>query len=377
MYVVESRSLDYTRLQWATDFAQHVADTTPDPEWVQGHLDTLERAEHPYPRWVSTAALGVMAGAFSVLLGAGPLVAVLATATTALIDRVGRVLNGWRVPILFQQVVGAALATGIAIGLDATGRLPAGTVPSLAVAANIVVLLSGLATVSSVQDAITGYQLTASSRMLDIVLLSAGILIGVTIAVRIGVAAGSDFYVQANLPIAPLGVPVRVLAGGIGAAAAAVASYAPLRAALAAGAAGATGSLLFYGLQLIEVGNVESSFLAAVAIGLAGAIIGRRVGVPPLVIDMAGIIPLVPGMALFRGFVELVQGNQAAGFDSLGVATATALALGAGVVIGPLLARSIRRELARYAIRLRRAGRRATDQTRVPQLAGVRRVDTL
>lgn len=131
-------------------------------------MDTLERAEHPYPRWVSTAALGVMAGGFSLLLGAGALVVVIATVTTALIDRVGRVLNGWQLPILFQQVVGAALATGITIGLDAAGRLPAATAPSLVVAANIVALLSGLATVGSVQDAITGYQLTAVSRMMEI-----------------------------------------------------------------------------------------------------------------------------------------------------------------------------------------------------------------
>jgi uncharacterized membrane protein YjjP (DUF1212 family) len=36
MHVVQSRSPDYTRLQLATDLVQHVVDTTPDPEWVQG-----------------------------------------------------------------------------------------------------------------------------------------------------------------------------------------------------------------------------------------------------------------------------------------------------------------------------------------------------
>ncbi|MGH3633704.1 MAG: threonine/serine exporter family protein, partial [Mycobacterium sp.] len=110
MYVVESRSLDYTRLQLATDLAQHVVDTTPEPEWIQGQLGTLERAEHPYPGWVATVAFGAMAGSFSLLFGAGALVVAIATVTTALIDRVGRILNGWHVPILFQQAVHALLA---------------------------------------------------------------------------------------------------------------------------------------------------------------------------------------------------------------------------------------------------------------------------
>lgn len=164
MYLVQSRSLDYTRLQLATDLAEHVVNTTPDPEWVQQQLDIVSRAAHPYPRWVATAGWAVMAGGFAVLIGAGPLVALVSAVTTALIDRIGRVLNGWRLPLLFQQVVAAAVATGVAIGLHAAGWLPAGTPVSPVVAANIVVLLSGLATVGSVQDAITGYQLTAVSR---------------------------------------------------------------------------------------------------------------------------------------------------------------------------------------------------------------------
>lgn len=373
MYVVESRSLDYTRLQLATELAQHVVDTTPQPAWVQQRLDTLEGAPHPYPRWVSTVALGVMAGGFSLLLGAGALVVVIATVTTALIDRVGRFLNGWRVPILFQQVVGAALATGVTVALDAVGRLPAATAPSAVVAANIVALLSGLATVGSVQDAITGYPLTAASRMMDIALSSAGILVGVTIALRIGVAAGVDVSVSPNVPVVPLGVPVDVLAGTVGAAAAAVASYAPLRAALVAGAAGAAGSLLFFGLQLAGAGNIESSFVAAVAIGLAGAVGARRVRVPPLVIAMAGIIPLVPGLTLYRGFVEFVNGQSTAGVGSLVLAAGIALALGAGVLLGPLLLPSIRRELDRYRPRLRDgAMRHVVSRYRLPQLAGIR-----
>lgn len=364
MYLVQSRSLDYTRLQMATDLAQRVVDTAPDPAWVREQLQHLEQAEHPYPRWVSTVALGVMAGGFSVLLGAGVYVAVLATATTAAIDRIGRVLNRRRLPFLFQQIVAAALATGVAIGVGALGWLPEGTPMAPVVAANIVALLSGLAIVGSFQDAVTGYQLTAVSRMMDIALSSAGILVGITIALHIGAAAGVHVHVTPAASIAILGLPVRVLAGAIGAAAAAVAGYARPRAAVAAGAAGAIGSLLFFGLQLAGADNITSSFGAAAAIGLGAAISAVRLRVTPLVIVMAGIVPLVPGLTLFQGFVRLVNGQSAGG--SLGMAAAIALALGAGVVLGPLLAPSAHRELAR--LRVLRGG----TIRRIPQLAGIR-----
>lgn len=369
MYLVQSRSLDYTRLQLTTDLAQHVVDSTPDPEWVQQQLDTLERAKHPYPRWVATVGWAVMAGGFSVLIGAGPVVAVISAVTTALIDRVGRILNGWQLPLLFQQVVAAALATGVVIGLHGVGWLPEHTPVSPVVAANIVVLLSGLATVGSFQDAITGYQLTATSRGLDILLSSAGILVGVSVAVRIGRALGVHVYVSPAVQVAVLSVPVYVVAGAIGAAAAAIAGYAPLRAAFAAGIAGATAALLFFGLQVIDANTIASSFVAAAATGLVGTLLAPRLRVTPLVIIMSGIVPLVPGLTLFRGFVQLVNGQSAAG-GTLGLAAGLALALGAGAVLGPLLAPSVRRELGRVRERSRL---NLLNPYRMPQLAGIRR----
>jgi len=376
MWLVGSRSLDYTRLYDATQLAQRMLDERPDLAEVEAELERLSASGHPYPRWVSTLALGIMASALSLLLGAGGLVVLVAGITTALIDRVGRVLNRGRVPLLFQQVVAAGLATGVTIGLDAIGRVPAGEGPSLVVAANIAVLLSGMATVGSMQDAITGYYLTATSRGVEILLSSVGILIGVTIAVRVGLATGVDLSVSPVIPVALVNVATRVAAGAVGAAAAAVAGYAPLRAAAVAGAAGAAGTLLFLGAGLAGADPVSSSFVAAIVIGLAGTVGARRLRIPPLLIAMAGIVPLVPGLSLYRGFVSLLTGQYAAGFDSLVTAAGTALALGGGVVLGPLLAPSIRRELAHLS--LPRAERRThphrpriTRRRAGPTLAGI------
>ncbi|WP_084703839.1 threonine/serine exporter family protein [Phaeacidiphilus oryzae] len=374
MWLVPSRSPDYSRLYEATELAQRIAAERPPLDQVEPELVELAKGGHRYARWVSTAALAVMAASMSLLLGAGALVVLVAGVTTALIDRVGRALNARRVPLFFQQVIGAALATGVTVALDAAGRLPSGTGPSLVVAANIAVLLSGLATVGTVQDAITGYLLTATSRGVEILLSSIGVLIGVSIAVRCGVFAGVDVRVTPELPVALVSVPTRMLAGAVGAGAAAIANYAPFRAAAAAGAAGAAGSLLYLLATVVGANTVAASFAAALGIGLAGALCARRLRVPPLVIVMAGIFPLVPGLSLYRGFVDLSTGQYLPGMSALVTASGIAIALGCGVVLGPQLAPALRREIG-HLRPVRGVRRRGHAQVhRLPALAGAETV---
>jgi uncharacterized membrane protein YjjP (DUF1212 family) len=382
MWLVTSRSPDYTRLYEATQLAQRMVYHRPPLSEVEQELTRLARRGHPYPRWVSTVALAVAAASLALLLDAGWLVVGVAGFTTAAIDRVGRWLNTRQVPLLFQQITAAALAAGVTIGLDAAGRLPSGQAPSLVVAANIAVLLSGMATVATMQDAITGYHLTATSRGVEILLSSIGLLIGVSIAVRIGIAAGVDVTVSPDIPVALLSVPTRVLAGALAAAAAAIANYAPIRAALA----GAAGSLLYLAATYLHTGAVAAAFTAALGIGLAGALGARRLHVPPLVIAMAGIYPLVPGLSLYRGFVDLTTSHYPAGLDALITAAGTALALGGGVVLGPLLAPTLRRELTHFRVplphprsrpRRDRAHHPTTDAPHLPRRRGHRPMPSL
>lgn len=372
MWHVEGRSLDYTRLFNVIQLAQRVADERPELKWAHHQLDRVERAAHPYPRWVSTLSLGTMAAAFSVLLGAGPAVALIALVTTAVIDRVGRVLNQHGVPMLFQMVVSGMIATAVTVSLDALHLLPKGSAPSLIVAANIMALLSGMAMVSSVQDAINGYPLTSVGRLLEIVISTVGIFMGIGVAIRIGIALHIDVSVTANVSASWLGTPVRVAAGMVGAAAAAVASYAPVRGAVAAGIAGIFGTLTYIAMTHVGAGRVASAFIAAAAIGFIGSMAAGRLRVPMLMVAMSGIVPLVPGFTLYKGFVTLFNGHQAQGVGLLVTAAGMALALAGGVVLGPLLAPATLRELRR----VRRIGKEMGPKVdnrwiRTPTFAGI------
>ena len=124
-------------------------------------LDKITTASHPFPRWVATLAWAGMAASLAVLLGGGTnvLLPLVAAGSTALVDRIGRLLNKRALPFFFQQAVGGAIATGVALAGYSTGYLDNA---ALAVAASIIVLLSGMTVVGSMQDAITAYNVTAA-----------------------------------------------------------------------------------------------------------------------------------------------------------------------------------------------------------------------
>jgi uncharacterized membrane protein YjjP (DUF1212 family) len=346
--VVRGRSLDYTRLSTVEGLVRKITAGEIGAEEALAELERATNAPHPYPRWVATAAWAGMAGAVTFLLGSGPALGLVAAAITAVIDRLGRVLNRRAVPFFFQQVVGGLVATGAAIGLSATGLLP-DVQPSLVVAAGIVVLLSGLSVVSAVQDGITGYHVTAAGRTMEVTLASAGLVAGVALALKVGVqlglhvtAAAADLTAQ---PITTL--PVQVFAGAAAAACFALASYAPLRALVVAGAAGAAGAGCYGVLLHVGAGGLVASAVAATLIGLSGALMSRRLRLAPLVVAVSGITPLLPGLTTYRAMYQLSVTNNIGGLSSLFLALGIALALASGVVLGEFLAQPLRTGIGR------------------------------
>ncbi|AUS78515.1 amino acid export carrier protein [Actinoalloteichus sp. AHMU CJ021] len=347
--VVRSRSHDYSRLTATEDLVQRITGFEISAEDAYAELERITNAAHPYPRWVSSLAWAGLAASIAVLIGAGPLLTGLAALVSALIDQIGRFLNRRALPFFFQQAVGGAVATGAALLLFQSGVLGGGSA-SLAVAANLVVLLSGLSVVGVAQDAVGGYNVTAAGRAGEILIMTAGLVTGVIVALRIGVALGAPTTdVAARLPPAASQLPLLVVAGGMAAVCFALASYAPLRTLLVAGGAGALGQLTYSTLSLTAlVGPIPASAGAAVVIGFAGGLLARRLKLPTLIVVVSGITPLLPGLATYRAVYQLAaEGNLTAGLSDAVLAAGVSLGLGAGVVLGEFLAQPVRTSIGR------------------------------
>ncbi|WP_338080030.1 threonine/serine ThrE exporter family protein [Antrihabitans stalactiti] len=349
--VVRSRSLDYTRLTAAEILVHKIVRGNIDAKAAHLELQAMTSAPHPYPRWVATLAWGGLAAFITMILGGGFDIAIVAMVISAVVDRVGRRLNRYQLPFFYQQIVGGLVATLSAMAVVSSNLLTTDK-PTLLVAAAITVLLSGLSTVSAVQDAITGYNVTAAGRIVETILMSAGLIAGVVLALKIAVLLGLP---RTPLPevvgTTPQRLPLIVL-GSIGAAACfALASYSTFRGMAVAGAAGGIGGAVYGGLMLTDIGAVGASAFAAALVGFCGGVLARRLKVTPLVVAVSGITPLLPGLSTYRGLYQL--GVERSGdISTIMSAIGIGLALAAGVVLGEFLAQPVRTGLGRLERKL-------------------------
>ncbi|HEY2205193.1 MAG TPA: threonine/serine exporter family protein [Pseudonocardia sp.] len=337
MRLVRYRSLDLTRLTQATALVERVESGELTFQQAATELDTVVRALHPYPRWVATLAWAGMAASVAVLLGGSALAAAVTFGATAVIDRVGRVLNRMKLPMIFQQVTGAMLATGITATLLYFGLLPDGTRPQLVVAAAITVLLSGLSVVGAVRDAVDGFFLTAAGRAGEIAMFSAGLLGGVVLALKAGLNFGVEFAVAGPLPAGNASLVVRGVAAGLAAGLFALAGYSPMRFLPAAAACGAAGWVIYTVMRAAMFGPVVATAVAAVGLGACSGLLHRWSGIPRLVVTLAGITPLLPGLTAYQGFYQLAVTGVVDGLVTVMVALAIGLALASGVAFGEWL----------------------------------------
>jgi uncharacterized membrane protein YjjP (DUF1212 family) len=340
MRLARYRTTDLTRLALVTRIVDQVMRERMPVQAAAAALTTAVAARHPYPRWVATTGWAGLAAAVAVLLGGSPMIGLTAFVVTASIDRLGRLLSRWGVASFFLQLTGAVVATVSTLGLFAVGALPPGTQPSLVIAAGITVLLSGLSVVGTVQDAISGYYVTAAGRAAEIALLSAGLLTGVILGLKLG-----QFLELTLNPAEPVGADVAqfgisTFAAATAAGMFALACYAPLRSLPAAGLTGGIGWAVYGALSLFaHFGPVAATAVAATVVGVASGLSRRGTKVQPQVIILSGIIPLLPGLTAYRGFYQLATQQVVNGLVTITLALAIGLALAAGVALGDFIAR--------------------------------------
>jgi len=375
---VHARSTDYTRLTELDRLVQRITTGEIDVDRAHEVMDDLTTRPHPYPRWLATVGWAGFALGIAMLLGGTWLTCLLAALSSALIDRVGRILNRRGTPFFFQNAAGAAIATVIAVG----AYLVTGQGPTELVAAGIVVLLSGLTLVGAMQDAVTNHIMTATARFSEAVLLTSGIVVGILAGLQMATAAGVTIvlHVEATesfvATFSTVQMAVAVLGAALAGSCLTVASYAPWRSVLNAGLAAGLAELVVIGLGRAGFGHIFACGIAAVGVGVVATLISVRRQAPALVVATAGIMPMLPGLAVFRAvFSFAVDGNYANGVHYMLTAVATALALGSGVVLGELLGAPLRSRASRLGALIRKDGppglrrvvaRRAASDTRRP-----------
>ena len=344
---VTHREIDYEDLTLVDHLVRDLVDGRTDRDEARSALARIVSSGHRRPRWAVNLGWGAVGAGTALLLGGGIVITAVAFCAAVAIDRIQRAMTVRRLPVFYQQVAGGLFATLLAAGIAATGL---DVEPSLVVTASIVMLLAGIGFVGATQDALSGFPLTAGARSLEAMLATAGIIAGVSGGFDLAGALGVDLgrldpgvYEAASPGMLTLGAAVA-------SAAFAFSSYAPGRALVPVALVGALASLT-YNLTVGAVAPAWSTAVAATTIGVVSYSVAGRIRVPPLVVVMCGVVPLLPGLATYRGLAELALG-QGGGTLSLVAAAATAIGLASGAILGQYVAQPLKREARRLETRL-------------------------
>jgi len=364
---VRYREVDYGDLTAVDHLIRYLVIGAIDRAQATTRLNRIISTGHARRRWAVTLALGVMGAGVGLLLGGDWVVVVLSAAAAMLVDVMQRQMGRRRLPGFYQQVAGGLLATLIAVGVAAT---PAEVSPSLVISTSIVMLLAGVNFLGAIQDALTGFPITAGARILEAFLATAGVVAGVSGGLEVAHVLGVDLGRVDPGAYTTAAVPAMVVGGAVAAAAYSFSAHAPLRSLGPIAAASAVAVGLYAVVFDRGFGIAWSSALAALLLGLVSYPVASRARIPALVVVAAGITPFLPGLSIYRG-LTLMATDPSAGLLAMVTAAAIAIGLSSGAILGEYLAQPIRREAVRLEGKL--AGPRMVGPHTVRGMRGVRR----
>ena len=156
-------------------------------------LDEITHSAKPFPRWMVTVAFGIFSAAFVGVLGGGPGASAVAFLSNLLVSLLARKLSRWRTPDFFVTAACSFLVTFIALLLWRFGGLVGIQIPpAIVVVGGILLLLPTGRLVSSVQDAINGFPVTAAGRFVSTMLTFGALVAGIAVGFVVGDMTGME-----------------------------------------------------------------------------------------------------------------------------------------------------------------------------------------
>jgi len=334
---VKYRNLDYAKLAATSALISEIIEQRLDVASARKRIATIVSAKPQVPwAWRRVGWSLVGAGA-AILIGGDLLVAAVAFIATFVVDFVTSRLASKRVPVFYQSVVGGAIGP---IAAALVQLFDPGESASVVVVATIIMLLAGVTTFGAVHDTLSGFYVTGTARLMEALLITAGLVTGVAGASLLLGRLGLQLTIEADATTSFAALPTQLTASVVIVIGFGLAAQVPWRAFWAICALGALAELI-YALGLGSgFGRVWPSAGAAIAVGLLAAIAARAVRTPPLAIVVSALVPLVPGLSLFQGLLQLADGSLT-GLLSMLTAAAVAGALAAGAILGQYLVQAV------------------------------------
>jgi uncharacterized membrane protein YjjP (DUF1212 family)/uncharacterized membrane protein YjjB (DUF3815 family) len=333
---VRSDGSDLNRLARANQVVDDILHDHRDMTSAVSALVAVVRLPPRWPQWIADVGLALLGISISMQAGGSWKAGLGAFVLMLGIIVSGRWLTAKGFPQFFvsgaQGAVASALGT-LAIGAGILGPGGAATM----VAALVVLLLPHPSLVTWAQDAISGFRAMAVARAFSIGLPIAAIVVGVPAGIALTtwlhLSVDPSGIVLQTLPLwASLGLTV------VSAAANCFVQGASARVIPVAVVFSLVAAVSLWALKQAGLPLLGATFIAAIVLGVLSTIAAARMRTAVAAIAVPAFCgALLPGVAVSNALLGFMAGSTGAALDFV-AAVLVALGIGAGLVLGGLLA---------------------------------------
>ncbi len=353
--VVRQPRRDFGRLAQVHALVDDLVSGDVDIEQAEQRLKEINSSPRTWSRWVVTCAEGGVAAGVALMLGASIGGIVLAFLAVTAVTGATRLVSRLHLPDFYLSALGGAAATIVSFLGYVGGRSEFVPVTAsdfvFAMAGGIVFLLPSLTLTSAMEDVLSGFPVTGTARLFEVMMHTFGLIIGV--AGGLGVCLQTATFFEIGLRPPPLdqlewasaSFPLVLIGSGFIGLTGAMTMLGHERLLLWSGGLSALGVAVATILSSADVGRVSSTGLAAVVIGFFARLIALRKDAPPLTIQVPATFGLLPGLAIFLGLyhmvgpAEVTQGSVVQqGIVEVVTALGIIMAIATGATLGDRLA---------------------------------------
>ena len=159
----------------------------------------------------------------------------------------------------------------------------------------IIVMLAGMTSTGAIQDAITGWYLTALARLFEAVMNTIGLIVGIAFGILVADRLAVDLSITANVSMGSLQLPVLLLASAFAAISFSFVAQNPARILLPTALLSAIGYAVYLAAGAAQLGTIWSSAAAAFVIGIIAVLYTQWFKAPAAAFAICAILPLLPG----------------------------------------------------------------------------------
>lgn len=344
---ITPRETNYRLMQQLEELATKIADHRLTLDDAEKQLNIMLTRNNRYPKFIIYLSGGGLSLGSSLLYTTSPIslaeTFIVGTLITWLLHRLIR----RAVPSFFIQIIAALFVTIIAAGTAfALNQYPISWLssfsPTIITVNGIVLLVSGMAIVGAFQNAIDEYYVTASAHFLKVCMMTGGIVLGVGIGLYAAKIMNISFVVTSD-KLSLTSTIYQCIGATIIAASFALGNHMRLPHVFLVGMVGLAGYAVYLVVAAASITNIAANGLAGLAIGLIAAFVSKIIHLPSFAVISSGIVPLVPGLLLYNGLMNLVTGvGWSNGFSLIMQAILIAVTIATGASFGTMIGRPSR-----------------------------------